>query len=77
MEIKFMRKMIVDSTIKYYEGMIAKHTANIHLMLDSPVSVAEHPDIIQTLVEEMTHLTNYRDQLSHFKYVFVEENNDT
>ncbi len=73
METKFMKKMLVDATIKYYEGLIAKHQANITLILESPVSVAEHPDIIQTLVEEMTHLTNYRDQLSHFKYVYLGE----
>lgn len=72
MDKRFMRKIIQDSTIKYYEGLIAKHTANVELIMNNPVSVAEHPDIIKMLVEEMSKLTNYRDQLTHFKYVFVD-----
>ena len=42
-----MRKIIQDSTIKYYEGLIAKHTANVELIMNNPVSVAEHPDLIK------------------------------
>ena len=58
------RGNIGRATELYLEGMAAKHIMNAQLLLDSPVGVAEHPDIIETIQGELGKISEYRDKLA-------------
>ena len=55
------------STQMYLEGMIAKHAMNAQVLLDNPVGVAEHPDIVETIEAELGKISEYRDKLASLR----------
>ncbi len=65
-----MRNTLIDSVKKHAEGHIAKHKANIEIILTKSVAVAEHPDIIETIEKELDIISKYNDQLEILKKYF-------
>ena len=55
---------IKENMEKYLEGQIAKHTINAQVFMKNPVGVAEHPDIMGTIEEELGKVAEYSDKLS-------------
>ena len=47
------RNRVLKASKKYFEGAIAKHVANVEVMLDNTVGVGEHSDIIETIEKEL------------------------
>ena len=45
--------VIKEHMEKYLEGQIAKHTINAQIFMKNPVGVAEHPDTMATIEEEL------------------------
>ena len=39
------RNRVLKASKQYFEGAIAKHVANVEVMLDNTVGVGEHSDI--------------------------------
>ena len=62
-----MKELLVNALISKYEAAIAEHTANIAVMLEQGVGVAEHPGIVETLDLEMAKLAEAEDKLSTAK----------
>ena len=63
------RNQIIDTMSLYLEAQKNKHKLNIELLLDKPVGVAEHPDIMETIETELGKMAEYDDKLamlSHF-----------
>ena len=56
-------KIYVDSMRKYLVGQISKHEINAKVFLENPVGVAEHPDVVTTLEEELGKIAEYKDKL--------------
>ena len=54
---------IVNATRSYLEGMIEKHKMNAMILIEKRVGVAEHPDIIETISEELGKMAEYEDKL--------------
>ena len=48
----------------YLEGNLVKHRTNVQLILRGSVSVAEHPDIMETLEGELAKVSHYMDLIS-------------
>tara|TARA_B100000945_G_scaffold135942_1_gene108513 strand:- start:80 stop:340 length:261 start_codon:yes stop_codon:yes gene_type:complete len=48
----------------YLEGQIAKHTINAQVFMKNPVGVAEHPDTMGTIEEELGKIAEYEDKLN-------------
>ena len=48
----------------YLEGQIAKHTINAQVFMKNPVGVAEHPDTMATIEEELGKIAEYEDKLT-------------
>ena len=46
------------------EGQIAKHTINAQVFMKNPVGVAEHPDTMATIEEELGKIAEYKDKLA-------------
>ena len=62
-----MKELLVNALISKYQAAIAEHTANIAVMLEQSVGVAEHPGTIETLDLEVAKLAEAEDKLSTVK----------
>ena len=56
--------VIKEHMEKYLEGQIAKHTINAQVFMKNPVGVAEHPDTMATIEEELGKIAEYKDKLA-------------
>ena len=56
--------VIKEHMEKYLEGQIAKHTINAQIFMKNPVGVAEHPDTMATIEEELGKISEYKDKLA-------------
>ena len=56
-------KIYIESMRKYLIGQISKHKINARVFLKNPVGVAEHPDIVATIEEELGKISEYKDKL--------------
>ena len=65
-----MREKILDALKKHAEGHIAKHKANVEVLLEKNVGVAEHPDTLETIEKELAIIAEYDDQLEMLKKYF-------
>jgi hypothetical protein len=56
-------KIYIDGMKKYLIGQISKHEINAKVFLKNPVGVAEHPDTVATIEEELGKISEYKDKL--------------
>ena len=56
--------VIKEHMTKYFEGQIAKHTINAQIFMKNPVGVAEHPDTMGTIEEELGKIAEFQDKLN-------------
>ena len=61
--------VIKEHMTKYFEGQIAKHTINAQIFMKNPVGVAEHPDTMGTIEEELGKIAEYEDNLKAINYI--------
>ena len=47
-----MREVMIEALKKHAEGHIEKHRANVEVLMQKPVGVAEHPDTLETIEKE-------------------------
>lgn len=67
---ELMQSEILNAVKKHAEGHIAKHKANVNILIKKNVGVAEHPDIIETIEKELDIIAKYDDQLEMLKKYF-------
>ena len=65
-----MENEILNAVKKHAEGHIAKHKANVNILIKKNVGVAEHPDVIETIEKELDIIAKYNDQLEMLKKYF-------
>ena len=58
-----MKLRLLENARLHLRGNIAKHVANVEVLLEQPTGVAEHPDIIATIEQELTLLAEFNDKL--------------
>ena len=58
-----MRAQIIEALQEHAKGHIAKHKANVEVLLQNPAGVAEHPDVVETIEKELEIMAKYDDQL--------------
>ena len=55
------KSMDVKKSMKeYLEGQIAKHKINAQVFMKNPVGVAEHPDTMATIEENLARLQSFK-----------------
>ena len=59
-----LKEVLVNALVSKYEAAVAVHSANIMVMLENGVGVAEHPGTIETLDGEVGLLAEAEDKLS-------------
>ena len=66
-----MKDSIVKALIKHAEGHISKHKANVEILMNKNVGVAEHPDTLETIEKELAIIAEYDDQIEMLKKYFT------
>lgn len=61
------RSQIIATQEMYLTAQKNKHMLNVELLLDKPVGVAEHPDIMETIESELGKMAEYDDKLAMLK----------
>ena len=56
--------VIKEHMTKYLEGQISKHIVNAQVFMKNPVGVAEHPDTMATIEEELGKIAEFQDKLN-------------
>ena len=54
---------IKHTLTSYFTGQKARHEQNVKILMQGPVGVAEHPDVMQTIEEELGRMAHYDDVL--------------
>ena len=57
------RQVIVDALEKKYEAQMSTAEANLKVLLENPVGVGDHPDIVETIDKEMQKITKAKEML--------------
>lgn len=65
-----MRDTILKAFKSHAQGHIDKHIANVEVLLQKPVGVAEHPDTIETIEKEVRIIADYDDLLQMINKYF-------
>ena len=69
-----LREDIVKALKQKLEGEISAHKVNVEIMLENTVGVGEHPNIIETVEQELDIIAGYEDKLSALKKHFKDSN---
>ena len=65
-----MKQRIMAAQRVHLESHIKKHILNVDLLLENPVGVAEHPDIMETIEKELGMIAEYHDKLEMLETYF-------
>ena len=58
-----LSKQIAKTLRLYFDSQINKHKTNVQILLQKGVGVAEHPDIMQTIEDELGKIAEFKDKL--------------
>ena len=64
----------LTNTLRYYfDSQIGNHKFNVQVLMQKGVGVAEHPDIMQTIEDELGKIAEYKDKLAALRDVELED----
>ena len=66
-----MRSQIVEAVRKHAEGHIEKHKTNVEVLMQKPVGIGEHGDILTEIEKELKVIAEYDDQLQMLEKYFT------
>ena len=66
-----MRSQIVEAVRKHAEGHIEKHKTNVEVLMQKPVGIGEHGDILTEVEKELKVIAEYDDQLEMLEKYFT------
>lgn len=58
-----MRNQILDVLKEHFEAHINKHRLNVEIMLDNPMAIHDHTDLMSAIEAELEHIAEYQDKL--------------
>jgi hypothetical protein len=65
-----LREQMIDAQVAYYRSQIDRHRVNVEILLEKRVGVAEHPDVMETIDQELGQMVEYIDKLSAINTYF-------
>lgn len=65
-----MRAQILKASRLHFESHIQKHIINVENLLQNGVGVAEHPNIMETIEQELQQISEYHDKLEMLERYF-------
>jgi ABC-type antimicrobial peptide transport system ATPase subunit len=70
-----MRGILIDAFLSHAQGHVDKHVANVEVLLQHPVGIGEHQDIMEALETEMEEIAKYHDMIEMLRKYFVDSSN--
>ena len=58
-----MQESIIQALKNSLEASIDRHKVNVSIIMSNNVGVAEHPDLLQTIEDELEKIAQYKDKL--------------
>ena len=68
-----LRENIIKALIDKFEGEISAHKINVEIMLENTVGVGDHPNITETIEQELEIISKYDDKLNVLKKYFTDK----
>jgi hypothetical protein len=68
-----MREEMIEALRKHAEGHIEKHKLNVEVILQKPVGIGEHGDVLTEAEKELKVIAEYDDQLEMLKKYFTKK----
>ena len=69
-----LRENIIKALIDKFEGEISAHKINVEIMLENTVGVGDHPNITETIEQELETISKYDDKLNVLTKYFTDKN---
>ena len=66
-----MRAKIIEALQEHAKGHIAKHKANVEVLLEKTAGIADHPDTLETIEKELKIIAEYDDELQMLDKYFI------
>jgi hypothetical protein len=58
-----VQESIIQALKNSLEASIDRHKVNVSILMSNNVGVAEHPDLLQTIEDELEKIAQYKDKL--------------
>ena len=68
-----MRQEIIEAIKAHAEGHIEKHKLNVEVLLQKPVGIGEHGDVLTEIEKELKVIAEYDDQLEMLNKYFIKK----
>ena len=66
-----MREQMIEAVKAHAVGHIEKHNTNVEVLMQKPVGIGEHGDILTEIEKELKVIAEYDDQLQMLDKYFV------
>jgi hypothetical protein len=67
-----MKQQIVEALIQHFEAHILKHKMNVEIMLNNPMAIHDHTDLMDAIEKEVAQIAEYMDKLEVMEKFFKE-----
>lgn len=67
-----MRKEIISVLKQHFATHILKHKMNVEIMLNNPMAIHDHTDLMDAIEKEVAHIAEYADKLEVMEKFFKE-----
>jgi hypothetical protein len=67
-----MRKEIISVLKQHFEAHIFKHKMNVDIMLNNPMALHDHTDLMDAIEKEVAQISEYMDKLEVMEIYFKE-----
>ncbi len=68
-----LRQVLINASRSHFAGHINKHLANIEVLLENPVGIGEHQDILEAIEMELAQIADYHDKLEMLSKFFIKQ----
>ena len=58
-----MRDKIINARADHFVAHSNKHKINVEIMLENPMAIHDHTDLMSAIESELAHIAEYRDKL--------------
>jgi hypothetical protein len=65
-----MRKEIISVLKQHFEAHILKHKMNVDIMLNNPMAIHDHTDLMGAIEKEIDQISEYMDKLEVMEIYF-------
>lgn len=67
-----MRKEMISVLKQHFESNIQKHKMNVDIMLNNPMAIHDHTDLMSAIEKEIDYISEYMDKLEVMEKYFRE-----